>query len=84
MQYLMTNFTLENFIENEGMFGLQTYLFNLVLDGVGSHPHASAVISPVNKPAIHRTGYRVGPRARLDGCGKYRPHLYSVTGPSSQ
>ena len=38
MQNFMTNFTLEKFIENKGMFGVQPYLFNLVLDMVGSHP----------------------------------------------
>ena len=73
MKYLMTNFTLENFIENKGMFGLQTYLFNLVLDGVGSHPQASAVISPLNKPAILRTGYRVGQRPVWTGAEKNAP-----------
>ena len=31
-----------------------------------------------------RTGQWVGPRAGLDGCGKFLPHRDSIPGPSSQ
>jgi hypothetical protein len=38
---------------------------------------------PRERPGTHCTGGWVGPRASLDGCGKYRPHRHSIPEPSS-
>ena len=38
---------------------------------------------PRERPGTHCTGGWVGPRAGLDGCGKSRPHRYSIPRPSS-
>jgi hypothetical protein len=35
-------------------------------------PHAPAALPPLNRHVIHCTAGRVGPRAGLDWCGKYR------------
>ena len=35
---------------------------------------------PKEKPVTHCIGGRVGPRVGLDGCGKPRPHRYSIPG----
>jgi hypothetical protein len=41
--------------------------------GVGGQRHAPAALPPGNRPIPHCIGGWVGPRAGLDGCGKYRP-----------
>ena len=46
--------------------------------GVGGHCHAPAALPPGKRPGTHCTGGWVGPRAGLDGGGKYRPHQDSV------
>jgi hypothetical protein len=38
---------------------------------------------PWERHVTHCTGGWVGPRAVLDVCEKYRPHLDSIPGPSS-
>jgi hypothetical protein len=38
---------------------------------------------PPVRPGTHCTGGWVGPRAGVDGWGKYRPHWDSIPGPSS-
>jgi hypothetical protein len=43
------------------------------LDGVGCQRHAPAALYPRERPATHCVGGWVGPRACLDGCGKFRP-----------
>jgi len=40
---------------------------------VGGQRHAPAVLPPEKRPGTHCIGGWVGPRARLDGCGKSRP-----------
>ena len=60
-----------------------TLSLTLALDGVGGQRHASAALPPGNSPGTHCIGDWVGPRAGLDGCGKSRPHRYSIRGPSS-
>jgi hypothetical protein len=50
--------------------------------GVGGQRPAPAALSLV-RPGTHYMGGWVGPRAGLDGCGKYRPHQDSIPGPSS-
>jgi hypothetical protein len=51
--------------------------------GVGGQRHALAALSPGKRPGAHCIGGFVGPRARLDGCGKSRLHRDSLSGPSS-
>jgi hypothetical protein len=48
------------------------------LDGVGGQRHAPAALT-----GTHRIEGWVGLRARLDECGKSRPHRDSTPGPSS-
>jgi len=38
---------------------------------------------PRDRPGTYCIGGWVGPRADLDGCGKFRPHRDSIPGPSS-
>jgi hypothetical protein len=40
--------------------------------GVGGQRHALATL-PRERAGTHRTGSWVGPRASLDGCGKFHP-----------
>ena len=40
--------------------------------------HAPAALSQGKRPFTHCVGGRVGPRAGLGGCGKYRPQLNSI------
>ena len=40
---------------------------------VGGQRHDPAALSPGKRPANHCTGGWVGPKARLDGCGKSPP-----------
>ena len=49
---------------------------------VGGRRHDPAAVPP-EKAGTHCKGGWVGPRAGLDGCGKYRPHQDSIPGPSS-
>jgi hypothetical protein len=42
--------------------------------GGGGQRHALSVLPLGKRPATHCTGDWVGPRAGLDGCGKYRLH----------
>jgi hypothetical protein len=39
--------------------------------GVGGQRHAPAALPPCWRPGTHCMGGWVGPRAGLDGCGKY-------------
>jgi hypothetical protein len=41
--------------------------------GVGGQRHAPAALPPRERPGTHCIGGWVGPRAGLDGCGKFRP-----------
>ena len=50
---------------------------------VGGELHAPAALPPGKRPGTHCIGGWVGPRAGLDECGKSRPHLDSIPGPSS-
>ena len=45
--------------------------------------HAPAATYPQKRPGNHSTGDLVGLIASLDRCGKSRPHLDSIPGPSS-
>jgi hypothetical protein len=49
----------------------------------GGQRHALAVLPLGKRPGIHCTGRWVGLKAGLDGCGKSRPHRYSIPGPPS-
>jgi len=51
--------------------------------GVGGQRHAPAALPPGKRPGTHFIGGWVVPRAGLDGCGKSRPHWYSIHGSSS-
>jgi hypothetical protein len=42
-------------------------------DEVDVQHHASAALPPVKRLGTHCIGGWVGPRAGLDGCGKFRP-----------
>jgi len=42
--------------------------------GVGGQRHSPAALYPRERPGAHSMGGWVGPRADLDGCGKYLPH----------
>ena len=48
---------------------------------VGGQGHAPDALPPGNRPGTHYIGFWVGPRARLDRCGKSRPHWNSIPGP---
>jgi hypothetical protein len=51
--------------------------------GFGGQRHAPAALpSPGKRPGNYCTGGWVGPRAGLDGSGKYYPHQNSIPGPS--
>jgi hypothetical protein len=60
-----------------------TLSLTLVLDEVGGQRDAPAAVPP------RKTGYPLyrrlaGPQSRSGGCGKSRPRLDSIPGPSSQ
>jgi len=42
--------------------------------GVDVQLHTPAALPPGKRTGTHGKGRAVGPRAFLDGCGKYRPH----------
>jgi len=42
--------------------------------GVGGQRHAPAALPRGKRPGIYCIGGCVGPKAGLEGCGKYRPH----------
>ena len=48
--------------------------------GVGGERYASAALHSEIKPGTHFTGGRVGPRANLDGCGRFDQHRSSIPG----
>jgi len=50
--------------------------------GLGGQRHAPAGLRP-RKTRYPFIGGWVGPRTRLDGCGKFRSHLESIPGPTS-
>jgi hypothetical protein len=50
---------------------------------VAGQRHAPAALPPGKGFGTYGTGGWVGPRAGIDGCGKYRPHGDSFSGPSS-
>jgi len=50
---------------------------------VGGQRHAPAGLPSGEKPRTLCIGGWVGPKAGLDGSGKYRPHRDSIPGPSS-
>jgi len=43
------------------------------LDGLGGQRHAPAALPPGKRPGTHCIGGWMGPRAGLNGCGKFRP-----------
>ena len=47
----------------------------MVLDG---QRHTPVVLPPGERPVTHFTRGSVGSKARLDGCGKSRPHRDSI------
>ena len=49
---------------------------------VGGQLHASAALTPGKRHGTRCIGGWVGPRAGLDGCGKFCPHRDSILGPS--
>ena len=50
---------------------------------VGGQRHAPAAVPPGKGPSTHCIGGWVGPRAGMDGFGKFRPHRDSIPGTSS-
>jgi len=48
--------------------------------GVRGQGHVSAALLPGRRPGTYCTGDWVGPRAGLDGRGKFRPHRDSIPG----
>ena len=61
---------------HEGPAGEQKHNSNLSLTSasdVGVQRHAPATLPSRKRPGTHCTEGWVGPRAGLDGCGKYRP-----------
>jgi len=50
---------------------------------VGGQRHSLGALAPAKRPGTNCTRGCVGQRAGLNGCGKFRPHQYSITGPSS-
>jgi hypothetical protein len=52
--------------------------------GVGGQHHTPSALPVGKRPVIHCIGGWVGPRVRLDRCGKSHPHRYLITGPSDQ
>jgi hypothetical protein len=50
--------------------------------GVGGKLHSPAALPPGRRRGTHFIAW-VGPRARFDGCGKFRRHRDSIPGPSS-
>ena len=49
--------------------------------GVGVQRHPPAALPAEKRPGTRCTGGWVGPRAGLDGCGKFRPHRNSIPEP---
>jgi len=45
---------------------------------VNVQSHAPAALPPGKRPSAYCIGGRVGPRAGLDGCGKFRTHHDSI------
>jgi hypothetical protein len=61
---------------------ISTLFLTSALDlGVGCQGHATAALPPGKRPVIHCIGGWVRPSVSLDGCGKSRPHRYSILGP---
>jgi hypothetical protein len=54
-----------------------------VLGGVGDQLHAPAALLPGKGPGTHCIRGWVGPMSGMNGCGKSRPHWYSIPGSSS-
>jgi hypothetical protein len=52
--------------------------------GVSGQRQAPAVLPLGNRPGTHFTGGWVGPKAGLDGRGKFRPHRVSIPGTCNQ
>jgi hypothetical protein len=50
---------------------------------MGGQLHSPATLPPEKRPGTHCIGGWVGPRAGLDGWGKYRPDRDLIPGPSS-
>jgi hypothetical protein len=50
---------------------------------VGGEDHTPAALAPGERGGTHCEGGWMGPRAGLDGCGKFHPHRDSIPGPSS-
>jgi hypothetical protein len=55
-----------------------------VLDEGGCSTPRPVRFTPRERPGTHCIGGLVGPRAGLDGCGKSRPYLNSIPGPSAK
>ena len=51
--------------------------------GVGGKRHAPDALLPGKIPCTHYVGGWMGPKALLDGCGKYRTYQDSIPGLSS-
>jgi hypothetical protein len=60
-----------------------TFSLTSAQDGVGGQQNAPVALPPGKRPGNHCIGGWVGPRAGLDGCGKFRPHRDSRPGASS-
>jgi len=67
--------------EGEKMFS-STLPLTLALNGVGGQRHAPAALPTGKRLSTHCIGGWVDLRARLDGCGKSRPHRDSIPEPS--
>ena len=52
--------------------------------GLSGQRQAPAALPPGKTRVTHCIGGWVGPRAGLDGCGKYRPHRDSVREPPAR
>ena len=50
---------------------------------VGGQRHDPAALPMGKKSGTHCIGGCVGPRAGLDGCGKFAPHRDPIPGPPS-
>ena len=48
------------------------------LDGVGGKRQALATLHPGKDPGTHCLGGLEGPRAGMNGCGKFHPHRDSI------
>ena len=52
--------------------------------GLGGQHQAPAALPQRKRPGTHYIGGWVGPRAGLDGCGKFRRHRDAMPGPSNK